>query len=377
MYVLKPDDYYVWSSKSLFLFLALVILAFFLSNLGIKKVRILKKERTIPFGLNLVTLLLILVKGFSSVGRDALSGYYYGFTTASNLKSFSDGSVELGYRLLAVIVHNIWNNYAFFLIVIATLTVCPVSYFAWKYRKYLDVRIVMMLYVTIYYFQGLSLLRIYLAASISLFVVDNLLKKKYVKALIYIFVASLFHTSMLVLLLPYLIFCYRKLSWGVYALLLLGVFIVFSVLGNHIIASLSGRYAVYSSLESGKMGYQQLLYYFPIFMTIYYGHKLPTLKSSNELIVYKISMSFAFAGFFMGELGYIIPILGRTQVIFLPLIYFISFYLKRLGRQNHKLSFWLTILAVSYGILRMYIYLIQYYQIDSIMPYSTFWGWVF
>lgn len=378
MYILKPDIFYVWSDKTFILFLIIAFLSGILPYLGIINIKVKNSTKKIPLGLILLTVLLVSIKGFSNVGKDVLSGYYLGFLSASSLSFFSDQSVELGYRILAVVVHNIWNNYTFFLVVVAILTVIPVVYFVWKYRNYLSIGLALFLYTTIYYFQGLSLLRIFLAASIGLCAIDKLISHKNKSAFIFIVIAVLFHTSMLVLFIPYGIFVFNKISRGSYVVLLSAVFIFLLFYGNKIISSFSGRYSVYKDTFSSGLGFQQLLYYLPIFILIYFGHKLSKdiyLPCDGD--IYRLSLSLVISGFFIGEIGYIISVFGRAQVAFIALIFIISYYARKVCIKDRKLGLLINLLVICYGFFWMYIYLSQYYNIDAIMPYSTVWGWIF
>lgn len=378
MYTLKPDILYVWSNKTFIFFIIIAMLALILPYVGIVRVKFVKNNKRIPFGLIILTILLICVKGFSAVGRDALSGYYVGFLSADSLGTYSDASVELGYRILTIIIHNIWNNYTFFLVVLAFLTVVPVVYFTWKYRENIFMGLTLFLYTTIYYFQGLSLLRIFLAASIGLIAMDKLITKKNRSAFIWILVAILFHTSMLVLLIPYIIFVFNKLSRGSYVLALVIIFVFFTIYGNQIIGSLSGRYSVYRDTLSNGLGFQQVMYYIPIAVLVYFGHKIQIGGNFvEESTIYKLSLALVISGFFIGEVGYIITIFGRAQVAFISLIFVISYYAKRIYARDVKWGNLTKLLVVVYGLARMYIYLSQYYNVDSIMPYSTIWGLIF
>lgn len=378
MYILKPDIFYVWSNKTVALFLIVAFLSGVLPYLGIINIKVNNTVKKIPVGLIILTAILVCIKGFSNVGRDVVDGYYIGFQSASSLSSFSDQSVELGYRILAVVVHNIWNNYTFFLVVVAILTVIPVVYFVWKYRNYLSIGLALFLYTTIYYFQGLSLLRIFLAASIGLCAMDRLISHKNKSAFIFIVIAVLFHTSMLVLFIPYGIFVFNKISRGSYTVLLFAVFAFLLLYGNKIISSFSGRYSVYKDTFSNGLGFQQLLYYLPILILIYFGHKFSKEKIlMYENDVYRLGLSLVIAGFFIGEVGYIVSIFGRAQVAFIAVIFIISYYTKEVFNIDKKWGIFTKSLVVCYGIFWLYVYLLQYYNVDDIMPYSTVWGWIF
>lgn len=379
MYILKPDIFYVWSNKTFVLFLIVALLSGILPYLGIINIKIRNTVKKIPIGLILATTMLIIVKGFSNVGRDVLGGYQLGFLSASSLSSYFDQSIEIGYRVLAVVVYNIWDNYTFFLVIVAMLTVVPVVCFVWKYRNYTFMGLTLFLYTSIYYLQGLSLLRIFLAASIGLCAIDRLISHKNKSAFVFIVIATLFHTSMLALFIPYIIFVFNKLSKGSYAVILSIVFVFLLLYGNKIISSFSGRYVVYRDTVSNGLGFQQILYYVPILILIYFGNKLSKdnflTYSSGD--VYKLGLSLVIASFFIGEAGYIISIFGRARVAFLALIFIISYYTKEIYDRDKKWGILTYILVICYGVFWMYVYLLQYYNIDDIMPYSTVWGWIF
>ena len=376
MYNLQPDVNYVWSIQTCVLFTFVTIFSFILPNFW--KVKLVRKNKVVtvvPIGLIIDVIILVCLKGFSNVGRDVLSGYHIGFESANSLSNYSDDSVELGYRVLNVIVHNIWNNYTFFLVIVAIFTVTPVAYIAWKYRQNCPIGIIMGLYTAIYYFQGLSLVRIYLAASIGLIVFDKLIQNKKSQAIIYIIIASLIHRSMLILFLPYIMYRVKKFSKGIYISSLIAAFFILYVLSDKIVSVFSGRYEVYKNIQqSAGLGFQQLIYILPIVLLLVYAKKISVNFNSN---VYRMSWIVIIFSFFIGELGYVISILGRAQVASLSIIFVVAYSIDKISKKSVVLGEVIKILTIIYGLVRLYIYLAQYYNIDSIMPYSTVWGWIF
>lgn len=375
MYNLQPDVNYVWSIQTYVLFTLVTIFSFILPNFWkVKLVRKSKVVTVVPIGLIIDVVILVCLKGFSNVGRDVLSGYHIGFESATNLSNYSDDSVELGYRVLNVIVHNIWDNYTFFLVIVAIFTVTPVAYVAWKYRQNCPIGITMGLYTAIYYFQGLSLVRIYLAASIGLIVFDKLIQNKKKQAILYIIIASLFHRSMLILFLPYIMYRAKKFSKGIYTIILIITFFILYILSSKITSTFSGRYEVYRNIQSAGLGFQQLIYILPIVLLLVYARKISVNFNPN---IYRMSWIVIIFSFFIGELGYVISILGRAQVASLSIIFVVAYSIEKIAKKSVVLGEVIKILTIIYGLVRLYIYLAQYYNIDSIMPYSTVWGWIF
>lgn len=373
MKIIPPQEIY-WSNATLALYIFIAIISFFLPSLGIVSVKVQNRVKKIPIGLIVNTLILITIRGCAGIGNDMVGGYQSNFWRSDSLSDFPDKTVEIGYRLLNVIVYNIFHNYSALIFIISFFTILPVSYYAWKYRNLFDMNIVMGLYVCIWYFQGLSLMRLYLASSIALIAFVNEVKHKPLKSFIWIIISSLFHITTIVLLIPWVIIFGKGLSKKIYITALIVFFIVIYIFRDQLVAVFGGRYSMYG-LATGEVGLEEILYYLPVFAIIYYGHKYAEKQKLDDQL-YLISNSYSLSGFGMGMLKYAITIWGRMQTLFLPLAFIISYYFKIINKKNKNYIFW-KILVIIYGIIRLFIYLEEYYDLDGIMPYTTFWGWKF
>lgn len=370
MIISRPVIY--WSNPTFYFYIFIGLFSFFISNIGVKKVKLGNKNHIIPFGLILESMILILVKGCAGVGGDMVGGYQYNFWNSASLNTFPDKTVEIGYRILNVIVFNIFHNYTIFLLIVSVMTVLPVSWIAWKYRDIFDINIIMGLYACIWYIQSFSLIRIYLAASIALIAFMYEIEDKALKSLIWILIAALFHLTALVLIIPWIIKFGKVFNKSFYFVGLCILVILIYLFRAQIVALFGGRYAIYN-LASGDIGMEELMYYFPIFILIYVSHHNIRNNDMTDSM-YLIGTAYTFTGLGAGIIKYAISIIGRMQALFVPVAFITSYYFKMM-KKNRRTYIFLKIIIVIYGLLRLVIYLKEYYNLDNIMPYTVFWGW--
>lgn len=372
---MTPDNYVIWSNKTFYFYLFIPILCFLISkiNIHINTGRYYETDtigsKTLRIGEIITSLLLTFLKAFSYTGIDLHGGYQSNFNTAESLSSFHDSSVELGFRILNVVIHFFTSNYYVFLIIIGILTVLPVMHLIIKYSNYINASIAFFIYATMFYFQGFSLLRIYLAASIVLISLEQLLLHKNKKAIIWLLVAMSIHITSIIMLFPYLLYWNRRLNKGIIVvctLLIIGFVILEK---NFIIQHFSGRYEVYATQEStSSVGTTAFLMYIPLFILWIVMWKKYKVKYSE--IIFCLLLS----GFTCYMLSYSIPIFGRLQAYFVSIIFIIGYYSKIIASHSKLLYFVFDLFFIIYGIIQLIIYIKNYYNIDCIMPYVSFLG---
>lgn len=373
MYVAKPNIMYTWSNMTFIFYLAIAICSFILPNFFIVKVTYRNRIKEVPLGIIFTSMILIFTKAFSIVGTDALNGYYINFMGASSLSTFPDYSVEIGFRLLTIIIHNIWNNYTFYLFIISFLTIFPIAHLSWKYRENIIPGIVFGVYASIYYIQSFSLLRIYLASSILLYFFDFLKNKKYIKALMVLLIAGSIHITSLIFFAIYGLKLFKKFSAGIDVVILIIFGALMGLVSNKIPMLFEGRYSVYKGTTSSGFGVEQLLYILPIFILFFYGINKYERNSKIDDITFLVITY----NFIIGQISYLIPIFGRITNLFLINTFIISYYAKIVEKYNKYQSIVIYCLIIVYSVVRMVIYLNQYYNIDEIMPYQNIFGWAF
>lgn len=363
-----------WSYLTFVFYISIMCLSFFIAYAVGKRNFKWKTAHIKPcsIGIVFVAFLLLIIKCFNSTGRDLRTGYLYNFESASSMSNYRDQTVESGFRLLTVIVKNITDNYGVFLVVVGIITILPVVYIINRYRNMIDVPLVVFIYVSMYFINGFSAYRQYMAVSISLMAVDAIIEKKPFKALIWIIVASTIHTSCLVLLIPYILYYMKFLSNKIITILA-AVFFAFFYFGRSLIALLlvrHERYSIYLVDSAIDFGFEQLVYYAPMFLLMYICKKYE--KNKN---IYRLTYIYLVVGFAFGMASYILPILGRIQSVFMPMAFLLSYYIKIYKQKNKRLNRILISLCVlMYGICRFAIWIVQYYSMEDLMPYTNIFG---
>lgn len=351
--------------------------------LGCYLIALLVKRRKIMFNKNLgiytyawsflLTIILLFVKGFGTTGRDLRSGYYYNFLSAASLKVFRDQTLEIGYRILNVVIHFISDKYWFFVFVVSVLTVYPMIKIIKKYSNNIDIPVAVLMYTSIFFVNGFSPFRMALAATIALYAFDAMVENKPLKALCWIMLGSCFHITVLVLIVPYFFSMARSFNKKLTALSLLTFFALVYLGRNSIAAFMSGseRYYLYSSFERVHIGLEQFVYYIPLFLLFF-----SVQKSDDNRQFSRVSFSYLAMGLCCGLIGYIISIFGRLQMLFLPLIIIIAYYCKLYKERFPKKRKLLDFLVLFYCIARFVIYITQYYNLEDLMPYTNIFGWI-
>lgn len=363
-----------WSPRTLMFYLA-IILGCYLITCVIPKKKIKwgkgKKEKY-PVSLLIVAIVLLIVKCFNTTGRDLRLGYFFNFQSATSMSGYRDQTVEPGFRLLMVIIRDITDNYAVFLFVVGLITILPVIHFIHKYRDKIDVPAAVLLFTSIYFINSFSAYRQYMAVSISFFAFDAIMEKKPYRALAWIAISSTIHVACLALIIPYVLCLAKMLSKKMIAISAVAFFILL-YLGRGSIASLLGgyeRYSIYLLNQDVRFGFEQIVYYAPMFLLLYLCR-----KSKEDRDVAKIAYIYVITGFAFGMLSYILPIFGRMQTIFMPIIillpYFIRVYKRRNSRNRRRA---ISAITVVYGIARFIIWITQYYNLEDLMPYTNAFG---
>lgn len=345
-----------------------------------------KKNKLVNVSDILVLLILVFIKGFAYCGTDLRGGYLTDYITALNYPRFHDKSMELGHIFFNILMYHTTPNYHVVLFIYALLTLIPLFIILRKYQDLMNHAVFWATYVAIFFFQSFSLIRIYIAASMSLFVFDQIVHEKYGRAMIWILICSQIHVSSLILFVP-LVFRILDLDNKKIAILLFGGTLLLILGRGSIMSSFSGRYSSYASGAGGGIGTLQFIFYVPIIL-LYLLHKkdfaeeqnINTHESEdNSMISMKnklieISYLYCMFGFSLGVLSYFIPIFGRLFVFTLPLVIFNAVIFRDYRNKGTKMYIILLLCLILYLWFRYRIYITQYHGSDGIMPYYNFFG---
>lgn len=323
-----------------------------------------------PVWLLIISSVLIFFKGFGTTGRDLRAGYYYDFLSATSFEHFRDKTIEFGYRVLNVLVRNITDQYWVFILVVSILTIVPFMYIVYKYKDQIDVPITVLFYTSIFYFSGFSPLRVAMAASIALLALDGVIEKKKWKSLFFILLACLFHASVAILLIPYVLIFARIIDKR---MILIGTFLLFLIIyfkREDIINLLlsSSRYYGYGTDEVLRIGMEQFCYYIPIFVLIF------LTREKCDSGFQKLSIAFVSIAFVSGLCSYIIPVFARMNMDFILQAFIVGWHTKILKEEYSKLRLIINLILILYCSIRFWLYISQYYNLEDIMPYTNIFG---
>lgn len=369
-------DGQLWRMSTFVFYIGIILACFLIASVPDRKAIVfgnssfrLKINMLIPFTL------LFLLKGLAMCGTDLIGGYLYNFNAATSISDFRDKSTELGYQIFTVIVRNITDNYQVYLLIVAFITLFPVLYVVQKNKNYLNVPIVIMSYAAIYFFPGICLIRIYIAASFCFLSFGALLEKKYIRAIIWVLIASLFHVSALIMIVPCLLLVF-KMSKKIFAC---GIVVALGALyatRSSWDAFMQGRYVGYSSSATVEIGTEFIWFYIPLVLLYIYIWRIRKHQTvSSELTrVLDISFIWILIGIFISLLQYAIPIFGRMIAYTIPLIIFMGVAMMIMKLHSQRFYKLVYLIGFIYLILRFIIYITGYYASEGIMPYINCFG---
>jgi len=333
---------------------------------------VLKKENKLPNPF-FVALILISFMSFYALrwktGTD-FGNYYdayftYGQTSIVELI----GTRDWGFSVLTSAVYDLWpDSFVFYNYILAALTYIPVVF---TYRKYSNAfTFTMVLYITMMtYYWPYNGVRQSIACSICFCAYPLLYDKKYIKYVLCVLVAYLFHSTAL-LMIP-IMFIVTRRAWSklvVITLTILGVSLLFlSSIWNSIIGFLefigqekmANDYGVFNSDDVGANILRIAVALVPLLISFIFYKQL---KRSNPKIDLLINMSLMCVAFMIFSSK--VTLLARLSIYFgffyaLLIPEFLALFKERDG-----------VLFLGLTVMFFFIYMCMLLPVDSdLLPY--------
>ena len=229
-----------------------------------------------------------------SVGTDVLIYSYPAFKeacTVPNTGAFSasyDSWLGAGFLNLNFAISRITNNYHVFLFLFMTLQISFVFFGIYKWRDKFPIWLGMFAYYTFFFNQSLNQMRQILALSIAFFGIKYIFKRKILYFAIWVLLGSLFHKSVLLMLLFYPMFWYVNAFPSKKSKVLFFIIVLFLIIFLNQIAqfvanivlppAVAGRLWNYmSNIDEGNFPYKNLVFY--SFLAILFLYKRKTILS--------------------------------------------------------------------------------------------------
>ena len=266
----------------------------------------------------LAMLLPIIISGIRyNVGTDYMNYYY--MANSPLPMNYLDiihyiKRIEPGYLVLLYI-----NNFIFEkpegIFIITSIIIIVLYYIAiFRYREEIDLTIGILLFFIIIYFASFNGIRQYLAAGLVMISYKYLIDKNFIKYLVNIFLASLFHYTALIMLPIYFIVNgrYEKFKRKIFFFLAIPIIFLIKPLGT-ILTSIGPlqKYAIYLT---GKGNIAILGIIFLIISAIWimiYRKKLINYNSNNRIYIFLF-----FRSFILQISSGIVPYVYRLSIYF-------------------------------------------------------------
>lgn len=310
----------------------------------------------------------INVYGFK---RFSYAGLYNSIVDYITLKSFG---TEYLYHVLNYIVYKTSHSFQLFLFILQLIPVLVVYRLASKNRTNSTYSLYIICYLFIWFNSSLNILRQTIAIFIVLYAYNYIEQKKYLKYIIFVLIASLFHsTALICLLMPCMqIFSNRKNKFlhlfFIVVILFFSYFtldILLKMISTMPILNEYQRYITYNSGETFSSIFMFVKLIFLI-LNITYAKYIEKNKS-NSLLIYYVTLDFVlYCSSAFIDYGY------RISYYFLPywimLIPKIDFSIEdRKVKSTYRLL--IAILLVLYWVVRFVIC-----KYDGTIPYKFYEG---
>lgn len=312
-----------------------------------------------------------------TVGYDTAQ-YVIAFKKSSilTLSTLSNLRYEYGFSFLCILLNKITSNPQILLITTSLFINYTVLNFIYKNSDNKLLSVLLYILLNTYFFYT-SAMRQAIAISIILLGFDNVQSKKYIKFILYVVIASLFHQSAILALL-FIFFREKKYNKTfIYELLIM--FILFFIFGKNIfdlLVKFSPRLQDYSFSKFNVENYYGALLQFVLNFILFIIGYIVMLKNNKSILNDKSNKNNIYIGIMAASLIFYlltmkVSIFNRFSPYFsIFIITWLPNCLSTLKRANDRLVIYVGIFSV----LLMYWGIINYLRPEwyGMIPYSFF-----
>ena len=245
----------------------------------------IKNFKSIFINISFITLFLFLALRSENIGTD-LKNYklFFEYNNIFKLKYLITFS-EPGYALYSFIIFKLFSgSFRWLLIITAVISLIGPYHFIKKYSNnyLLSIIIYICLNYYIFLFSGL---RQSIAISILLLSIDSIFNKRFIRFIIYLIVAIMFHKSSIVFLPAYFLNCFdiRKKHIPILFIIIAVCFVLrFKIM--HIFSLF--LYDEYSLLNNTNSGFKLLIVYLGFFIFITFFKERVILENEKNKLFY-------------------------------------------------------------------------------------------
>lgn len=279
----------------------------------------MKKKRRY---LIVAAILLSMVAGLrgSTVGIDT-QGYVHYFELIAHGKTQYVYGMEPSFIAICKVLLYLLQDTSILLLIFALITNILIFLRIWDFRKYISLPWTVTVYFGIFYFMTFNIMRQFVAVAIVFWSTRYLQKKSYIKFILAILIASLFHNSAL---LGLLFFCFEITAWKYLNRAqkrLLTCAILCAPLALYYIMRIALRYQGYFSSVSSSIGLMVLVKFLLFILLFITARRLISIGKDEELdtrVRYSELMvhEYYLAGLGLTTIGYYFSYMDRLGLYF-------------------------------------------------------------
>lgn len=365
-------NYILEYPKSALLYLIVVTLNIIFSKCAEKN----QKKNLSTILIVLVIILFSMVSGFRAynIGTDT-PNYVTHIMNYQMNSNYVRYATEPGLRILSILSGYLYKGPTFVLVTVSFLINTLIVIRLWSFKSKLSFSYAIFIYSLLYYFLTYSGIRQMLAVSIVFWASKYMIEKRYVKYVLYVVVASLFHNSAVIALgIPLLDAILSKKTYRKDKLLifviLIPLMIIFSLVFIESQFGLFSRYIGYTTNLQFQSGtgitlWIRLLIGLGIFVMVKQG----SFKNMDEYEFFQRNYRIYFVGLILIIPGYYIANINRIAFYFS--IYEVIVF-SILTANNRKAAVKILLFVITMFSLLMFIIELMYSGLGH-MPYIPFW----
>lgn len=323
-------------------------------------------------------LILLIFLGFSKIGTD-YDSYNYIFEKSITTSYWKRTRIEKGYLLFNAIIRFFTNNFYVFHFIWAFCMLYLIYSTIYKYKEYINPCWAILAYTTIFMFQSMNLIRMYLAIAIIFWGIRFIINNKPFKYFLVILMAFLIHRSAIIMTIPFVFWiCFKnKGKYFFKAILIFLVFFGIIIFRKYIFNGNFLKYE-YTYREEASIGSIWIIYYFPIYY-LFMIYKKKHLASQDLFL--NILFLFLCSATCLWILSYFVDAIGRANYYFTYVFMVMPSYIldkieissqkKNINSNGYIKKFNLMkFLMIIYFLFRAYMS-IGYIETDGLQLYYT------
>lgn len=266
----------------------------------------------------ILCVLLSIVAGFRSeeVGIDTST--YISVFRAKNYNWY-----DYGFAFFTSIFSKI-NSEQLYLFAIGVIIYFLIIFRLWELREYIDFKFSIFCFIALHYASSLNTMRQFMAVAIILFGTRYLYKQKLLIYIIFVLIASSFHTSAIISSFYVLIYFLptekrknNKLIIHMFSMFFLLITFFYIINSQIILGYVQDKVEYYfTSPYEGGAGYFIFVRFLVLFVPLFLGKKFRNIKDEKNRFLYRTSFLYLLIGTLLSIIGYYYKYMNRIAFYF-------------------------------------------------------------